>query len=136
MEELEVDLVGEEVVLGCALVCFQEGVVGSIPLNLSFPLRLFVHIYFFGVEEAIQVFFLDFLEFRVDFFAAISDFGKPLFSFFFGGLNIVGLAVVISIDLVFEEVREPVLSMLVVPQVAQSFQIHLNIISQRVNLPI
>lgn len=50
VEEFEVDLIGQEIVLGCACVILKEGVVLAIPLLFHVPFRLLLHVLQLGMQ--------------------------------------------------------------------------------------
>ena len=105
-EQFEVDLIGQEVVLGCTLIVFEEGVVSAISFGFGDPFWLFLHVDVFGMKQLFEVFLFEFLEFRVGIFVAVFDALHPFSSLFFGGLDVVDATIVVALDFVFEIVGE------------------------------
>lgn len=117
--EFVVGLVGQQVVLGRAVVVLEEGVVGPVPLALHHPLRTLVHVDVLGMQQFLQVLLLGPVEFAVRVLAAELDAFNPCVAVLLGLLDVVDATVVVAVDLVLEVPREAALRMLVLPQVAE-----------------
>lgn len=50
MEKFEVDLVGQQVMLGGALIVFEEWIILAIAFLLYVPFWFLLHVFLFGVE--------------------------------------------------------------------------------------
>ena len=119
VEEFEVDLVGQEVVLGRACVILEEGIVLAISFLFHVPFGLLLHVLELGVQQPLEAIVFELLQVGVEVLPAVFDPVEPGLAVLLGALDVVDLAVVVAVDAVLEVAGEAGLGMLVLPQIAQ-----------------